>query len=126
MFRNASQLQFGFIHIFFSPGLKGWYDLFFFFFKENFYGYELAILKIFKCNALVWTSLFMCFLCTTQKIPTLSNFSCKDFGSSLLAENITPSNFSSLLSPLGGASMNSGVCCKVGIFFFFFTWYASN
>ena len=44
-------------------------------------------------------------------------FSCKDFGSSLLAENITPSNFSSLLSPLCGTSMNSGVCCKVEIFF---------
>ena len=44
-------------------------------------------------------------------------FNCMDIGFSLLAENITPSNFSSLLSPLGGASMNSGVCCKVGIFF---------
>ncbi|KAK9993240.1 hypothetical protein SO802_022943 [Lithocarpus litseifolius] len=35
-------------------------------------------------------------------------FSCKDFSSSLLAENVTPSNFSSHLSPLGGASKKSG------------------
>ena len=70
--RNASQLQFGFICIFFSPGLKRlvW---FFFSFKEKFHGYELAVLKIFKCNALVWTSLFMCFLCTMQKTPTVLN-----------------------------------------------------
>ena len=34
-------------------------------------------------------------------------FSCKDFSSSLLAENVIPSYFSSLLSPLGGASMNT-------------------
>ena len=55
MFRNASQLQFGFIPIFFSPGFKGWYN-FLFFIKEKFYRYELAVLKVFKCNALlVWT-----------------------------------------------------------------------
>ncbi|XP_075649422.1 uncharacterized protein LOC142619924 isoform X4 [Castanea sativa] len=37
-------------------------------------------------------------------IPNSVKFSCKDFNSSLLAENVTPSNFSSHLSPLGGAS----------------------
>ena len=39
------------------------------------------------------------------KNPNNVEFSCKDFRSSLLAENVTPSYFSSLLSPLGGASM---------------------
>ena len=41
------------------------------------------------------------------KNPYSVEFSCKDFSSSLLAENVTPSYFSSLLSPLGGASMNT-------------------
>ncbi|XP_030925660.1 uncharacterized protein LOC115952620 isoform X2 [Quercus lobata] len=40
--------------------------------------------------------------------PNSVKFSCKDFSSSLLAENVTPSNFSSHLSPLGGASKKSG------------------
>uniref|UniRef100_A0A7N2MK95 TIR domain-containing protein n=1 Tax=Quercus lobata TaxID=97700 RepID=A0A7N2MK95_QUELO len=44
---------------------------------------------------------------STKENANSIKFSCKDFGSSLLAENITPSNFSSLLSPIGGASMNS-------------------
>ncbi|XP_075647872.1 uncharacterized protein LOC142618748 isoform X1 [Castanea sativa] len=39
--------------------------------------------------------------------PNSVKFSCKDFSSSLLAENVTPSNFSSHLSPLGGASKKS-------------------
>nr|XP_023873623.1 uncharacterized protein LOC111986220 isoform X3 [Quercus suber]XP_023873624.1 uncharacterized protein LOC111986220 isoform X3 [Quercus suber] len=39
--------------------------------------------------------------------PNSVKFSCKDFSSSLLAENITPSNFSSHLSPIGGASKKS-------------------
>ena len=51
MFRNASQLQFGFF--FFSPSLKGWYE--FISSSIKFYVYESAILKIFKDNALVWT-----------------------------------------------------------------------
>ena len=46
------------------------------------------------------------------KNPNSVEFSCKDFGSSLLAENVTPSNFSSLLSPLGA-------CCEVEFFFFY-------
>ena len=53
-----------------------------------------------------------------QETPNSVEFSCKDFVSSLLAENVTPSNFSSLLSPLAGASMNAGVCCEVEFFFF--------
>ena len=53
------------------------------------------------------------------KNPNSVEFSCKDFGSSLLAEDITPINFSSLLSPLGGASMNSGVCREMKLFFFY-------
>ena len=48
-----------------------------------------------------------------SKNPNSVEFSCKDFGFSLLAKNITPINFSSLLSPHGGASMNLGVCCEV-------------
>uniref|UniRef100_A0A7N2ML85 Uncharacterized protein n=1 Tax=Quercus lobata TaxID=97700 RepID=A0A7N2ML85_QUELO len=40
--------------------------------------------------------------------PNGVKFSCKDFSSSILAENVTPSNFSSHLSPLGGASKKSG------------------
>ena len=39
--------------------------------------------------------------------PNGVKFSCKDFSSSLLAENVTPSYFSSLLSPLGGTAMNT-------------------
>ena len=73
----------------------------------------------------VWFKDSMCFLCTMQETPNSVEFSCKDFVSSLLAENVTPSNFSSLLSPLAGASMNAGVCCEVE-FFFSFTWYASD
>ncbi|KAF3946182.1 hypothetical protein CMV_027522 [Castanea mollissima] len=51
------------------------------------------------------------FMHSKSNIPTNKSveFSCKDFGSSLLAENVTPNNFSSLLSPLGGASMNTGI-----------------
>ena len=71
MFRSASQLQFGFIRFFFSPGLKGWYE--FISFSRKFYVYESAILKIFKGNALVWTWLFTCFLCTMQETQTVSN-----------------------------------------------------
>ena len=52
-----------------------------------------------------------------EKNPNIVEFSCKDFGSSLLAENVTPCNLSSLLSPHGGASVNSGVCCEVEFFF---------
>ena len=51
--------------------------------------------------------------------PNSVKFSCKDFSSSLLAENVTPSNFSSHLSPLGGASKKSGVCCIVAFSFLF-------
>ena len=51
--------------------------------------------------------------------PNSVKFSCKDFSSSLLAENVTPSNFSSHLSPLGEASKKSGVCCKVAFYFLF-------
>ncbi|KAF3947626.1 hypothetical protein CMV_026265 [Castanea mollissima] len=52
------------------------------------------------------------FLHSKSNIPTNQSveFSCKDFGSSLLAENVTPNNFSPLLSPLGGASMNTVAC----------------
>ena len=83
---------------------KGWYE---FRFIRNFCFpclKRLVWISSFKCNALVWTWLFMCFLCT---MPNSIEFSCKDFSSSLLAENVTPSYFSSLLSPLGGASMNT-------------------
>ncbi|XP_065624510.1 uncharacterized protein LOC111986220 isoform X3 [Quercus suber] len=40
--------------------------------------------------------------------PNSVKFRCKDFSSSLLAENVTPSNFSSHLPPLGGALKKSG------------------
>ena len=70
MFRNASQLQFGFF-FFFSPSHKGWYE--FISSSRKFYAYESAILKIFKDNALVWTWLFTCFLCTMQETQTVSN-----------------------------------------------------
>ncbi|KAM3731260.1 hypothetical protein ACB098_12G149400 [Castanea mollissima] len=54
------------------------------------------------------------FMHSKSNIPTNKSveFSCKDFGSSLLAENVTPNNFSSLLSPLGGASMNTDMSCR--------------
>ena len=41
--------------------------------------------------------------------PNSVKFSCKDFSSSLLAENVTPSNFSSHLSPPGGTLKKSGM-----------------
>ena len=69
MFRNASQLQFFFF--FFFSVLKAVMNLFLF--LEKFCGYELAILKILKGNALSWTWIFTCFLCTMQKTPTVSN-----------------------------------------------------
>ena len=56
---------------FFSPSLKGWYE--FISSSIKFYVYESAILKIFKGNALVWTWLFTCFLCTMQETQTVSN-----------------------------------------------------
>lgn len=49
--------------------------------------------------------------------PNSVKFSCKDFSSSLLAENITPSNFSSHLSPIGGASKKSGAQHRHGEIF---------
>ena len=49
---------------------------------------------------------YLCaFSALCKKLPTVSNFAVR---TSLLAENVTPSYFSSLLSPLGGASMNTG------------------
>ena len=59
-----------FVFLFF-PVLKAVMNLFLF--LEKLYGYESAILKIFKGNALSWTWLFRCFLCTMQKTPTVSN-----------------------------------------------------
>ena len=55
----------------FFPVLKAGLNLFLF--SRKFYVYELAILKIFKGNALVWTWLFTCFLCTMQETQTVSN-----------------------------------------------------
>ena len=129
MFRNASQLQFGFIRFFFfffSPSLEGWYE--FISSSRKFYVYESAILKIFKrqCTCLN-TIVYMLSLYYAGN-PKSVKFSCKDFSSSLLAENVMPSNFSSHLSPLGGTLKKSGMCCKVAFlfFFFFFKWYASD
>ena len=105
MFRNASQLQFVFIRIFFSPGPKGWYK--FFFLRQVLWIWISHTQNIQKqCTGL---DMIICVLSLYHAENANSiKFSCKDFGSSLLAENITPSNFSSLLSPFGGASMNSG------------------
>ena len=57
------------------------------------------------------------FLCTMQKTPIVSNLAVRTSVPHCLLKNVTPSNFSSLFSPLGGASMNSGVCCEVYFFF---------
>ena len=71
MHLNCNLGFFFFFFFFFSPSLKGWYE--FISSSSKFYVYESAILKIFKDNALVWTWLFTCFLCTMQETQTVSN-----------------------------------------------------
>ena len=115
MFRHASQLQFGFF--FFSPSLKGWYE--FISSSSKFYVYESAILKIFKRQCTRLNMIVYVLSLYYAGNPNSVKFSCKDFSSSLLAENVTPSNFSSHLSPLGGTLKKSGMCCKVAFLFYF-------
>ena len=128
LFRNASQLQYGFIRFFFffffSPGLKRLVWIFFFSFKEKFHGYELAVLKIFKCNALVWTWLFMCSLCTMQKTPTVSNLAVRTLVPHCLLKSLhllTLAHSSHLLVAHQWTQV-----CAVKWNYFSSTWYASD